>query len=413
MTSTDLDPDSESLTDLPAPVPLLAPADGVPDVVGDERTLLAAADLLRAGTGPVAVDAERASGHRYGQRAYLVQLRREGAGTWLVDPILCPDLTPIAEALDGVEWVLHAATQDLPCLAEVGLRPSALFDTELAGRLVGLSRVGLGAAVEHYLGLSLAKEHSAVDWSRRPLPEPWLRYAALDVEVLVKLRDAIEADLRAQDKWEWARQEFEALLSFSGPPVRTDPWRRTSGMHRIRRRRTLAIVRELWLARDAMAQRRDISPGRVLPDSAIIALATDPPKDSAVFGEIRELKPAQRSAKVWLAAIQTAMALPESALPPLTLPSTGPPPPRVWSERDPAAAARLAVARTALAEYAAGRLVPVENLVSPDVVRRVLWEPPADGSGDAIGAALRALGARPWQVEIVTPMLVEACRPHE
>jgi len=413
VTAIEVGSSGESLTELPTPVPLVAPADGVPDVVGDERTLLAAAALLRSGTGPVAIDAERASGHRYGQRAYLVQLRREGAGTWLVDPILCPDLTPIADALDGVEWVLHAATQDLPCLAEVGLRPSALFDTELAGRLVGLSRVGLGAAVEHYLGLSLAKEHSAVDWSRRPLPEPWLRYAALDVEVLVQLRDAIEADLRTQDKWEWARQEFDALLSFAGPPVRTDPWRRTSGMHRIRRRRTLAIVRELWLARDALAQRRDISPGRVLPDSAIIALATDPPKDAAVFSEVRELKPAQRSARVWLAAIQAAMALPESALPPLTLPSTGPPPPRVWPERDPEAAARLAVARTALAEYAATRHVPVENLVSPDAVRRILWTPPGDGSAAAISEALRGLGARPWQVEIVTPMLVEACHPSE
>ena len=413
MTVIDADPAGESLTDLPAPVPLLAPADGVPDVVGDERTLLAAAALLRSGTGPVAVDAERASGHRYGQRAYLVQLRREGSGTWLIDPILCPDLSPIADALDGVEWVLHAATQDLACLAEVGLRPSSLFDTELAGRLVGLTRVGLGASVEHYLGLSLAKEHSAVDWSRRPLPEPWLRYAALDVEVLVQLRNAIEADLREQDKWEWARQEFESLVSFAGPPARVDPWRRTSGMHRIRRRRTLAIVRELWLARDALAQRRDISPGRVLPDSAIIALASDPPKDTAVFGEVRELKPAQRSAKVWLAAIQTAMALPESALPPLTLPSTGPPPPRVWPERDPAAAARLAAARTALAEYAASRHLPVENLVSPDAVRRILWEPPSDGSAESIADELRALGARPWQVEIVAPILGEACRPSE
>ncbi|MEI2825442.1 MAG: HRDC domain-containing protein [Dermatophilaceae bacterium] len=413
MTVIDVDPAGESLTDLPAPVPLLAPADGVPDVVEDERTLLAAAELLRSGTGPVAVDAERASGHRYGQRAYLVQLRREGSGTWLIDPILCPDLSPIAEALEGVEWVLHAATQDLACLAEVGLRPSALFDTELAGRLVGLSRVGLGASVEHYLGLSLAKEHSAVDWSRRPLPEPWLRYAALDVEVLVQLRNAIEADLREQDKWEWARQEFESLVNFAGPPARVDPWRRTSGMHRIRRRRTLAIVRELWLARDALAQRRDISPGRVLPDSAIIALASDPPKDTAVFGEVRELKPAQRSAKVWLAAIQTAMALPESALPPLTLPSTGPPPPRVWPERDPAAAARLTAARAALAEYAAARHLPVENLVSPDAVRRILWEPPSDGSAESIADELRALGARAWQVEIVAPILVEACRPSE
>ena len=197
--------------------PLDTPADGVPDVVIDERTLQRAAEAIAAGEGPVALDAERASGYRYGQRAYLVQLRREGSGTWLIDPIALPDLSPLNEAIGGAEWILHAATQDLPCLAEVGLRPRQLFDTELAGRLLGLARVGLAAVVEHYLGLSLAKEHSAVDWSTRPLPEPWLRYAALDVEVLVDLRNLMGVDLARQGKAGWAREEFEALLQFTGP----------------------------------------------------------------------------------------------------------------------------------------------------------------------------------------------------
>jgi ribonuclease D len=231
--------------------PLVMPHDGIPDVVVDERRLLQAGRAIAAGTGPVAVDAERASGHRYGQKAYLVQLRRAGSGTWLIDPVACPDLGPIAHGIGDAEWVLHAATQDLPCLAQVGLRPRKLFDTELGARLVGLPRVGLGAAVEHYLGLSLAKEHSAVDWSTRPLPEPWLRYAALDVEELIELRDAVAADLEAQGKTQWALEEFDALLHFEGPPVRVDPWRRTSGLHRVRKRRGLATVKELWLTRDA------------------------------------------------------------------------------------------------------------------------------------------------------------------
>ena len=207
--------------------PLTVPRDGVPDVVVDERALSRAADDIAGGSGPVAIDAERASGYRYGQRAYLVQLRREGSGTWLIDPVAVPDLTPIGEALGDAQWILHAATQDLPCLTEVGLRPQSLFDTELGGRLVGLPRVGLGAMVEHYLGLSLAKEHSAVDWSVRPLPEPWLLYAALDVEVLGDLRDAVASDLESQGKSGWAAEEFEHLLSFAGPHPRTHPWRRT------------------------------------------------------------------------------------------------------------------------------------------------------------------------------------------
>ncbi|MEO6142923.1 MAG: ribonuclease D, partial [Dermatophilaceae bacterium] len=213
------------------------PAEGVPDVVVDERALVLAAESIAAGSGPVALDAERASGYRYGQRAYLIQIRREGSGTCLIDPIACPDLSPISDVISDLEWILHAATQDLPCLAEVGLHPTRLFDTELAGRLIGLPRVGLAAVVEHYLGLRLAKEHSAVDWSTRPLPEPWLRYAALDVEVLCQVRDLMADDLMAQDKMLWAEQEFDSLTRFTGPPIRVDPWRRTSGMHKVRNRR--------------------------------------------------------------------------------------------------------------------------------------------------------------------------------
>jgi len=224
-------------------VVLNMPAEGVPDVAVTERDLVRAAEALASGTGPVAIDAERASGYRYGQRAYLIQLRREGSGTWLIDPIACPDLSPIGDVLAAVEWILHAATQDLPCLAEVGMRPTRLFDTELGGRLVGLPRVGLAAVVEHYLGLTLAKEHSAVDWSTRPLPEPWLRYAALDVEVLVQVRDLMADDLVAQAKMPWAEQEFDALTRFTGPPVRLEPWRRTSGLHKVRNRRGAATAR--------------------------------------------------------------------------------------------------------------------------------------------------------------------------
>jgi ribonuclease D len=374
--------------------PLDTPADGVPDVVIDERTLQRAAEAIAAGEGPVALDAERASGYRYGQRAYLVQLRREGSGTWLIDPIALPDLSPLNEAIGGAEWILHAATQDLPCLAEVGLRPRQLFDTELAGRLLGLARVGLAAVVEHYLGLSLAKEHSAVDWSTRPLPEPWLRYAALDVEVLVDLRNLMGVDLARQGKAGWAREEFEALLQFTGPAQRVDPWRRTSGMHRVRQRRGAAVV----------------SPGRVLPDSALVEIAMEAPKS---VGDLpRGHRSIQRYQRQWLEAVRRAQALPESDLPALTLRSEGPPPQRAWADRDPVAAERLTNARAQLTAFAEEHALPVENVMSPDPLRRVIWTPPADRSTEGFKTALTALGARQWQVDIVAPMVAAAFAAH-
>jgi ribonuclease D len=390
--------------------PLDMPIDGVPPVVTSERALLEAARAIAAGEGSVALDAERASGYRYGQRAYLVQIRRDGAGTWLIDPIACPDLTPINEAIGGAEWILHAATQDLPCLAEIGLTPRQLFDTELAGRLLGLPRVGLAAVVEHYLQLTLAKEHSAVDWSTRPLPEPWLRYAALDVEVLIDLRNLMGVDLARQDKGDWARQEFDALLSFTGPPVRVDPWRRTSGMHRVRHRRTAAAVRELWQVRDLIAQERDVSPGRVLPDGVLVEIGTLAPTTAADLPETH--RSVRRYQRQWLDAVRKAQSLPENELPPMTLRSDGPPPQRAWAERDALAAARLSSTREALSAFAEEHTIPVENVLSPDPLRRVIWTPPQDRSAESFAKALAQLGARPWQTDIVAPMIAAAFEAH-
>ncbi|MFN8077381.1 MAG: HRDC domain-containing protein [Kineosporiaceae bacterium] len=389
-----------------------APRDGVPAVADTPEALGQVVAAFAAGSGPVAVDAERASGHRYGQRAFLVQLRRHGAGTALVDPEALRDLSALGEALADAEWVLHAAGQDLPCLAEVGMVPRRVFDTELGGRLAGFPRVGLAAMTEQLLGVSLAKEHSAVDWSTRPLPEPWLRYAALDVEVLVDLRDAVEAELLRQDKLEWALEEFAAVAAAPAPAARQDPWRRTSGLHQVRTRRQLAVVRELWRTRDELARERDVSPGRVLPDAAIVAAALAQPADSAALAALPAF--AGRGTRRWLprwsAALAKAAALPDAALPPQHLPADGPPPPRLWPERDPAAAARLAVAREGLARISEERAVPLENLLSPDLVRRFTWAPPVthDQGADAVATALRTAGARGWQVALVRDLMLQA-----
>ncbi|QYX76932.1 HRDC domain-containing protein [Streptomyces akebiae] len=403
-------PDDGGSSEAGAPIPLLEPRDGIPAVIADESSLAAVIADFAAGSGPVAVDAERASGYRYGQRAYLVQLRREGAGTALIDPVACPDLSGLGEALSGVEWVLHAATQDLPCLREIDMVPTRIFDTELAGRLAGFPRVGLGAMVEGVLGYVLEKGHSAVDWSTRPLPEPWLRYAALDVELLVDLRDALEKELERQGKLEWARQEFDAIASAPPAEPRKDPWRRTSGMHKVRRRRQMAVVREMWEARDRIARRRDVSPGKVLSDAAIVEAALALPVNAHALAALTGFghRMGRRQLEQWQAAVDRARALPDSALPAHGQPVTGPPPPKAWADKDPAAAARLSAARAGVSALAEQLTMPQENLITPDTVRRLCWEPPVTADAESISAALAGYGARAWQVELVTPVLVGA-----
>ena len=402
--------DSDSAPTDPVPV-LREPRDGVPEPLTDPDRLAALTASLAAARGPIAVDAERASGYRYSQRAYLVQLRRAGTGTALIDPIALPDLREVNAALGDAEWILHAAGQDLPCLADLGMRPMRLFDTELAGRLLGDERVALGTMVERHLGVALAKEHSAADWSTRPLPYDWLVYAALDVELLIALRDKLAEELSLAGKTEWAAQEFEALRVAGPSAPRADPWRRTSGIHRLRTRRQLAAVRELWTARDTYAAQRDVAPGRILPDSAIVDAARTDPKRAQdlaalpVFGGPRQRRQVDR----WFGALEAARELPDEELPPLTggagdgMPATS-----RWRDRDPDAAARLAAARAAIGELAEHHRVLAQNLLASDIVRRLCWEPPAEISEDALRTRLAALGARAWQVDLTAGPLATA-----
>jgi ribonuclease D len=286
----------------------------------------------------------------------------------------------------------------------VGLTPASLFDTELAGRLAGLPRVGLGPLVEQLLGLSLEKGHGAADWSRRPLPDDWLVYAALDVEVLVELRDVLAEMLAEQGKLAFAHEEFEAVRTAGPPAPRAEPWRRTSGIHKVRRPRALAAVRALWEARDRLAAERDIAPGRVLPDAAIVDAAAAAPTSAAALAALPVFRgrSQRRLTGYWWAALAEAAELDPDALPRATTPTDGPPPVARWSDRDPAAAARLAAARAGIAALSAEWRIPAENLLQPDVLRRVCWSPPDDGD---IAASLRAGGARQWQMHLVAPVL--------
>jgi ribonuclease D len=413
LSTHDLDQEAELLTE---------PSDGVPPLVTTPHALHKAVFALRGGHGPVAMDAERAHGFRYSQRAYLIQLRRAGSGTHLVDPAAFgqpADLSALGAAVSEAEWVIHAAGQDLPCLYEVGLVPKTLFDTELAARLLGYPRVALGTMIEELLGVRLLKEHSASDWSKRPLPQEWLIYAALDVELLIELRHELAARLVAAGKWSWAEQEFAALVASAGlsPEPRRDPWRRTSGIHHVHTRRGLAYVAELWYARDAIAQRLDRAPGKILPDIAITELAAHKHPDRATLREIPAFsrRQAKRAEASWLEALDVVAQTPEIALPPMHVPNDGPPQSRLWPAKNPGAAARLAAMRGALLAIAEQNELPMENLLTPDHLRRLAWRPPAPVTEESVDQALADRGARPWQrdltVRAITSVLAQPSPP--
>jgi ribonuclease D len=391
------------------PVPGL-PVPGSPGhtVIDTREAYLAATEAIAGGSGPVGVDAERASGFKYSQRAYLIQVYRRGAGTFLFDPPAVGDFSELNRAIADDVWILHAASQDLACLREVGLDPAHMFDTELAARLLGLPRVGLGTVVEELLGVHLAKEHSAANWSTRPLPEAWLVYAALDVELLPDLYDRMVEMLDADDKADLAAQEFEAVLARESKPARAEPWRRLSGVHTLRSQRNLAVARELWLARDALAQELDVSPGRLIPDASLVAAAAAPPASRQALSELKQFNGRASRSELdrWWAAVQAGLATDD--LPVLKANGETLPPPRSWADRNPPAARRYKAARIFLAEAGERLSIPLENLLTPEYLRRLSWTPPEPVDGASVTAALAELGARPWQIEATAQLITQA-----
>ncbi|CAN2203483.1 Rnd Ribonuclease D [Candidatus Nanopelagicaceae bacterium] len=405
--------------------PLLQPAAGTPQVIDTEAAFKEALADLSQGSGPFAVDAERASGFRYSARAYLIQIKRKDGGLHLIDPIpfgpghqLFADLNAL---LNTDEVILHASTQDLPCLRELGINPINLFDTELAGRIAGLPRVGLGPLLESLMGVLLAKEHSAADWSARPLPQEWLTYAALDVELLVELRDRMYSILEDAKKLPWALEEFASILKAPPAPPRVDPWRRTSGMHKIKRRDQLAVIKTLWMTRDEIAARQDIAPGKLLNDSAIVELAIAVPTNKKEFE--KTLRPLGLRARwmenlqLWLDSIATAVSMPEEQWPAMRTNADTLPPIKLWRDKFPEKFAPLSHARAAIELIAQENQIPVENLITPEHVRRICWKPPVGAtttlSISEVEKGLAELGARQWQIDLVAPALAAALLERE
>jgi ribonuclease D len=377
---------------------LLHMADPPPPVVADDEALRSAAAELDAGSGPVAVDAERAGSYRYSQRAYLVQMYRRGGPVVLLDPLHIRDFSPLVEVL-GQQWVMQAAHNDLDCLAELDMRPRTLFDTEIAAQLLGLERVGLASLVEARLGLRLRKGHGQADWSSRPLRRGWLVYAALDVCVLPDLRDVLDEDLAATGKRDWAEQEFAHQMR---PRPAVDPsarWLRTNGAGRLRTDAQRGALRALWHHRDEVAQARDIAWHRVMRDQVMVEMALKASTSREGLAAVANIpRTVLRDAGTWLEVIARGVADPV----PRPARSEGPPARsvRAWEQRDPEAAARWVDLRSRLAERAEQLNVWQQTLLAPDIVADLAWRPPEDPA-----SRLDELGARAWQVENTVDLL--------
>ena len=399
-----------------------APSEGTPQLMAGAAAIRQAADQLAQGTGWCAVDTERASGFRYHNRVCLLQIRRAGAGTMLIDVESDPQATTdfIGRVLADTGWVVHAASTDLPYLEQLRLRPPQLFDTELAGRFLGFHRVNLAAMVEHYLGARLRKNHGGEDWSRRPIPSEWLDYAALDVEYLLPLADAMRSELTQQHpKDEWVAEECDYLTRvYRGYSPTPKSWEDLKGVHGLRTSKQLQVARWLWRVREKLARASDTAVSRLLPDKALVALATELPTTVPKVMRTPGYPPRlRRKARYWANQVDKALRTAQDRWPePFPIPTYRDTPPSryTWSRYYPESFPKLTMVREELAHVATQVEIPVENMIQSSDTNEIVWrsqELKEVTDDTELLALLQRLQIRPWQQKLCLPIFTSILLP--
>jgi ribonuclease D len=348
----------------------------------------------------VAVDTEAASFHRYRDRICLVQVSSASHAA-IIDPLALNDLAPVGDLLAdrAVEKVFHDADYDLRTLdRDYGFRATALFDTRIAAQLAGEPAVGLAALLQKYVGITLTKEHQRADWSQRPLPPPMLAYAAADTQHLPALREGLRDRLRTMGRLEWAEEEFGLLeaLRWTGNADGAEGYLRIKGARTLTPRQ-LAALRELYRWRDELAARLDRATFRVVDNEVLLAVSRALPTTAQALAETRGVPPAhvRRHGADLVAAVQRALALPETQLPRF---ERTPRPPK-----DPAFDARVERLKAARNRIATELALDAGVLCGRPTLEAIARAHPNDRAGLADVGELRR-----WQLDVLGDALLAA-----
>lgn len=268
----------------------------------------------------VAVDTEADSLHSYFDKVCLIQISVPDEDL-VVDPLEKIDLKRFGELLanPAVNKVLHGGDYDLRILnRDFGFTVHNLIDTSICAQLLGYEGIGLAALLDRHFGVKADKAHQRADWARRPLTPEMLSYATMDTHYLIQLAATLREELEALGRWEWAVEEFARLemVRYRESDENGEPWRKLKNIGNLDRR-GLAVLRAVHQWRDALAQKADRPPFKIIGNDSIVEIARKKPQSVRELGETPAVARyhSDRYGREIVNLVTKALELPDDQLP--------------------------------------------------------------------------------------------------
>lgn len=355
-------------------------------------------ELERIASQPqIAVDTEADSLHSYFDKVCLIQISVP-EDDLVVDPLVRVDLTTFGKILadSSVTKVFHGGDYDLRIMhRDFGFTVSNLIDTSICAQLLGYEGLGLAALLDRHFNVKVNKVHQRADWSMRPLPQDMLEYAAMDTHYLIPLAAKLRDELMVLGRWEWAIEEFARLegVRYREVDDEAETWRKVKNIGGLDRR-SLAIVRDLWLWRDALARKADRPPFKILGNDTMVDIAKEKPATYRDLGALRSVSRyhSDRHGRDLAAIVRKAMEIPEAELPERN-------DPKPWI-RDKQLEARITRLKTVRDRHA--RELKIDGSVL--AARHILAAIATNGSLDVPAM-------REWQKKVMGEDLLKALEP--
>ena len=266
----------------------------------------------------IAVDLEADSMFHFKEKVCLIQVAAKNRSI-VIDPLQIKDLSSLKSIFAGhhIQKIFHGADYDVRSLfRDFNIETNNLFDTELACRFLGIKETGLEAVLKKFFKISLDKKYQKKDWSKRPLQQEMLDYAARDVIYLVPMAEILEKELDNKGRLSWVHEECD-YLSKVRPALSDDEplFLKFKGAGRLKPR-SLAVLEALLQFRKKVAGKKDKPLFKIIGNNDLMKITLARPVTLQGLKGTKALSNRQVSiyGKALVETINKAIKIPEDKL---------------------------------------------------------------------------------------------------